>query len=79
MLLILLYSHRVRSLCGLSMCYCDCDVDHFIDLIAQDEAIAVSCWDFSPPHQDAAGGGGKGWHIGGTAGGHWSKEVKVKV
>lgn len=43
------------------------------DLVPQDESIAVSLWDFPPPHQDAAGRGGESRHIGGTAGGHYSK------
>lgn len=42
-------------------------------LIAQDESIAVSLLDLSPPHQYAAGGGGECWDIGGAAGGDCSR------
>lgn len=51
---------------------------HYCDLIAQDESIAVGLWDFTPPHQDAAGGGGEGRHIGGTTGGHYIRRQSLE-
>lgn len=39
------------------------------DLVAQNEAVPVRLRNFKPAHQDAAGGGGEGGHVGGSTGG----------
>lgn len=45
------------------------------DLVPQDEPVAIGVRDLPPPHQDAAGGGGEGRHVGRAAGGHCSDRV----
>lgn len=41
------------------------------DLVAENEAVPVWLWDFKPAHQDAAGSGSEGRHVGGSTGGNW--------
>ena len=44
------------------------------DLVSEDESVAIGLRDVAPAHQDAAGGGGEGRHVGGTAGRHCSRK-----
>lgn len=44
------------------------------DLVSQDESVAIGFWDFPPPHQDAAGGGGESGHVVWPAGRNCKRE-----
>ena len=48
------------------------------DLVSEDESVAVGLRDVAPAHQDAAGGGGEGRHVGGTAGRHCDRKGAKK-
>lgn len=48
------------------------------DPVAQDETVSVWLGNFEPANQDAAGGGGEGRHIGGSAGGDCVRQRQTR-
>lgn len=48
------------------------------DPVAQDETVSVWLRHFEPANQDAAGGGGEGRHVGGSAGGDCVRQRQTR-